>query len=74
MLVVCLMQMLKNKKISKADLCALFIDPKTNTPLSHTCRRFPIHWCHHELIKNKFWEKWWMVFDQPPCNNHEVPQ
>lgn len=35
---------------------------------------FPIHWCHHQVIMNNFWDKWYIVFDDPPCNNCEVPQ
>jgi hypothetical protein len=64
---------IKKKEITKDDICKLFKKPGEIETLKPTTRRIPIHWCLNEDIKTNFWDRWWMVFDSPPCNNHEVP-
>lgn len=64
----------KHEKNTKFDLCALFTNPIMNQPLHSSTKRFHIHWCNHQGIKNHFWRRWWMVFYHPPCNNNEVSQ
>lgn len=44
----------KNKNISKQQICALFIDPKTGQSLPSNAKRFPIHWCTNVQMKNLF--------------------
>ena len=47
--------------------------PVEKDTVKHTTKRFLIHWCIHDDIKNNFWDRWWMIFNTLPCNNHEVP-
>ena len=63
----------KKKEIPKGSICALFRKPGEQNTVREGTKRFPIHWCIHDAIRNNFWDRWWMVFDAPPCNNHEVP-
>jgi len=67
-------QDVKKLQITKVDLCSIFTNPQTNQPPPITCKRFPIHWCNNQAIRDNFGQRWWMVFDHPPCNNNEVPQ
>ncbi|HEX4849251.1 MAG TPA: hypothetical protein VFV08_00525 [Puia sp.] len=64
----------KKLQITKLDLCSIFTNPQTNQPPPITCKRFPIHWCNNQAIRDNFGQRWWMVFDHPPCNINEVPQ
>jgi hypothetical protein len=32
-----------------------------------------IDWCIHPQISQNMMDRWYMVFDKPPCNNKEVP-
>jgi hypothetical protein len=64
----------KDEKITKHDLCSIFIEPCTHQNIDLNAKRFPIHWCHHQMIRIFFGDKWYIVFDIPPCNNCEVPQ
>ena len=57
----------------KDNICTLFKKPEEQETIKTTTKRFLIHWCIHDGIRNNFWNRWWMVFDAPPCNNHEVP-
>ena len=61
------------KDIGKGRINALFKKPRKQDIVKHTTKRFSIHWYIHDDIRNKFWDRWWMVFDAPPHNNHEVP-
>lgn len=63
----------KKKGIVKADICAIFTNPVTSNNLELNTTWFPMHWCVHARLKDAFWDRWYMVFDQPPCNNWEVP-
>ena len=63
----------KDKNIKNGDICALFTNPDTSLNLEETTPIFSIHWCAHRGIKVAFWDRWYMIFDQPPCNNNEVP-
>jgi len=47
-------EQVKNEQIKKLDLCSIFIDPQTNKPLPVTCKRFPIHWCNNQAIRDNF--------------------
>ena len=60
-------------KIAKGSICALFKKPGEQDIVKHATKRFPIHWCIHDDIRSNFWDRWWMVFDAPSYNNHEVP-
>ena len=64
----------KDLKITKGDLCSLFTEPRTNPNLTLNAKRFSIHWCHYQQIRDHFYDRWYMVFDYPPCNNCDVPQ
>ena len=61
------------KDIPKGRICALFRKPGEQDTVRETTKWFPIHWCIYNGIRNNFWDRWWMVFDASPCNNHEVP-
>ena len=62
-----------HKGILKSDMCALFNDFSTNRSLEVATKTFPIHWCIYNKMKSTFWDRWYMVFDLPLCNNDEVP-
>ena len=59
----------RKKDIEKGSICALFKNLGEQDIVKHTTKRFPIHWCTHDDIRNNFQDKLWMVFDAPPCNN-----
>ena len=59
--------------IEKGSICALFKKSGEQNTFRTTTKIFPIHWCIHDGIKNIFWDRWWMVFDAPPYNNHKDP-
>ena len=57
----------RKKEIVKGSIFALFKKPEEQDIVKHTTKRFPIHWCIHDDIRNNFWGRWWMVFDAPPA-------
>ena len=65
-------QDVKKKDIPTGRICALFRKPSEQDTIRETTKQFPIHWCIHDAIRNNLCDRWWMVFDAPPCNNHEV--
>ena len=70
---VLLYQKVKDKDINKGTICSLFTNPISGNSLLHTTKAFLIHWCTHTRMRSCFWDRWYMVFDLPPCNNYEVP-
>lgn len=48
------------------------MDTRAIEPIPPNSKKFSIHWCNHDEIRNNFWDRWWMVFDQTTCNNYEV--
>ena len=52
----------KKKEIEEGSICTLFKNPGEQNTFKHTTKRFPIHWCIHDGIRNKFWDRWWMVY------------
>jgi hypothetical protein len=59
--------------ISKQDLMSLFIDPRSGQQPPVTKKHICIDWCIHPQILQNWMDRWFMVFDAPPCNNREVP-
>ena len=59
-------KMFKKKGIEKGNICALFKNLGEQNIVITTTKRFPIHWCINDSIRNNFWDRWWMVFDAPP--------
>jgi hypothetical protein len=63
----------RDLQISKQDLMTLFIDPKTSLhpPMKKKC--ICMDWCTYQPFIDHWMDRWFMVFDKPPCNNKEVP-
>jgi hypothetical protein len=59
--------------ITKQDMMSLLIDPRTTQQPSITKKHICIDWCIHPQILQNSMDRWFMVFDAPPCNNREVP-
>jgi hypothetical protein len=59
--------------ISKQELMSLFIDPRSGQQPPVTKKHICIDWCIHPQILQNWMDRWFMVFDKPPCNNREVP-
>ncbi|XP_059073863.1 uncharacterized protein LOC131874482 [Cryptomeria japonica] len=64
---------IKDLKISKAAIAALFVNPRTDQPVDPPKIKLSIKWCTNDGIVKKIWDRWWMVFDKPPNNNLDVP-
>ena len=41
-------------EIEKGSICALFKKPGEQNTVRETTKRFPIHWCIHDGIRNNF--------------------
>ena len=63
----------KDKDIKKGTIYSLFTYPIFVNSLLHTTKKILTHWCTHTRMRSCFWDRWYMVFDLPPCNNYEVP-
>jgi hypothetical protein len=59
--------------ISKQQLMSIFIDPRSQQQPPMTKKHICIDWCIHPQISENWMDRWYMVFDKPPCNNREVP-
>jgi hypothetical protein len=59
--------------ISKQQLMSIFIDPRSQQQPPVTKKHICIDWCIHPQISQNWMDRWYMVFDKPPCNNREVP-
>jgi hypothetical protein len=63
----------RDLNITKQDLMSLFIDPRTGLQPPVNKRCICMDWCIHQQFKDNWMDRWFMVFDKPPCNNREVP-
>lgn len=67
-------EQIKDLNINKAQLYSKFIVPSTGQPLDVRRRRVCMDWCIYQPWRDNWRNRWFMVFDRPPCNNLEVPQ
>jgi len=65
---------IKDLNITKAQLYSMFTEPKTGQPPNITKPRVCMDWCHYQPWRDNWMQRWFMVYDKPPCNNREVPQ
>lgn len=59
--------------ISKQEIMSIFINPRSQQQPPMTKKCICIDWCIHPKINKNWMDRWYMVFDKPPCNNREVP-
>jgi hypothetical protein len=59
--------------ISKLQILSIFRDPINGKELPLNKKHISIIWCIHPQISQNWMDRWYMVFDKPPCNNREVP-
>ena len=63
----------KELGISKQQILSIFRDPRNGQELPLTKKHISIDWCIHPQISQNWMDRWYMVFDKPPCNNMEMP-
>jgi hypothetical protein len=63
----------RDLNITKQDLMSLFIDPRSGLQPPVNKRHICMDWCIHQQFRDNWMDRWFMVFDKPPCNNREVP-
>jgi hypothetical protein len=63
----------KELGISKQQILSIFRDPRNGQELPLTKKHISIDWCIHPQISQNWMDRWYMVFDKPPCNNREMP-
>jgi hypothetical protein len=63
----------KEMGISKQQILSIFRDPRNGKELPLTRNQISIDWCIHPQIIQNWMDRWYMVFDKPPCNNMEMP-
>jgi hypothetical protein len=54
-------------------MLSIFRDPRNGQEIPLTKKHISIDWCIHTEIIQTWMDKWYMVFDKPPCNNSEMP-
>jgi hypothetical protein len=60
-------------RISKQKILSTFRDARNGHELPLTKKHISIDWCIHPQISQNSMNRWYMVFDKPPCNNREMP-
>jgi hypothetical protein len=63
---------IKEMSISKQQLLSIFRDPINGQKLALSRKHISIDWCIHPQISQNLMDRWYMVFDKPPCNNKEM--
>ena len=63
----------KDLGISKQQILSIFRDPRNGQELPVIKKHISIDWCIHSHISQKWIDRWYMVFDKPPCDNMDVP-
>jgi hypothetical protein len=58
--------------ISKKQVFFVFRDPRNGQELHMNKKCICINMCIHPKISKNLMDRWYMVFDKPPCNNMEV--
>lgn len=63
----------KKLKMSKQHMFALLRDPQTSEIPNANKRHISIEWYTYQPFIDNCMDRWYMVFDQPPHNNREMP-
>jgi hypothetical protein len=63
----------KNLKITKDKLLFLFRDPFNGMTAPVSKPHISIDWCIKPRIKEKWMYRWYMVFDEDPRGNRDIP-
>jgi hypothetical protein len=66
-------QEVKKLKITKYMLFSLFRDPSNGMIPPTSKPHIPIYWCIQPRIKEKKMDRWYMVFDEDPHGNKDMP-
>ena len=63
----------KKLKITKDMLFSLFRDPSNGTIPPVSKPHISIDWCIEPRIKENWMDRWYMVFDEDPHGNRDIP-
>ena len=63
----------KNLKITKDQLFSLFRDPSTGAVPPTSRPHISIDWCVEPNVKANWMDRWYMVFDEDPHGNRDIP-
>jgi len=63
----------RDLNISKQDLMSLFINPRYGVQPPINKKNICMEWYIHPQFLDNWMDRWFMVFDKPPCNNRKVP-
>ena len=64
---------IKDLKITKDQLFSLFRDPSTGLVPPTSRAHISIDWCVEPNIKANWMDRWYMVFDEDPHGNRDIP-
>ena len=64
---------IKDLKITKDQLFSLFQDPRTVLVPPTSRAHISIDWCIEPNIKANWMDRWYMVFDEDPHGNRDIP-
>ena len=64
---------IKNLKITKDQLFSLFRDPSTGLVPPTSQAHISIEWCVEPNVKSNWMDRWYMVFDEEPHGNRDIP-
>ena len=64
---------IKALKITKDQLFSLFQDPSTGLVPPTSGAHISIDWCVEPNIKANWMDRWYMIFDEDPHGNRDIP-